>query len=137
MIAKSILVGVAMTCASAAHAVDGAPQQDKIVRLACAGTLIAGEDSLTGSPIAASGTIDFIKMQVRGFGLGSAPIVFTSAAEVRFGTSPLVEPKGAQTIEGAIDRVTGKTSIVVRSTREPALRLIAMTLDCRLTPPIS
>jgi hypothetical protein len=137
MIPKSILVGVAMTCATAAHAVDGAPQRDEIVRLACAGTLIAGEDGSPGSPIAASGTIDFIKMQVRGFGLGSASIVFASAAEVRFGTSPLVEPKGAQTIEGAIDRVTGKTSIVVRSAREPVLRLIAMTLDCRLTPPIS
>jgi hypothetical protein len=137
MIAKAILVGVAMTCATAAHAVDGAPQQDEIVRLACAGTLISGGEGAPESAIAASGTIDFIKMQVRGFGLGSAPIVFTSAAEVRFGTSPLVEPRGAQTIEGAIDRVTGKTSIVVRSVREPALRLIAMTLDCRLTPPIS
>lgn len=126
-----------MTCATAAHAVDGAAQQDKIVRLACAGTLMSGGDGATESPIAASGTIDFIKMQVRGFGLGSSPIVFTSAAEVRFGTSPLVEPKGAQTIEGAVDRITGKTSIVVRSVREPALRLIAMTLDCRVTPPIS
>jgi hypothetical protein len=137
MIPKWILIGVAMTCATAAHAVDGAPQQDKIVRLACAGTLISGGEGSAESPIAASGTIDFIKMQVRGFGLGSAPIVFTSAGEVRFGTSPLVEPKGTQTIEGAIDRVTGKTSIVVRSVREPALRLIAMTLDCRVTPPIS
>ena len=126
-----------MTCASAAHAVDGAPQQDEIVRLACAGTLIAGGEGSPGSPIVASGTIDFIKNQVRGFGLGSAPIVFTSAAEVRFGTSPLVEPREARTVDGAIDRVTGKTSIVVRSTRESALRLIAMTLDCRLTPPIS
>lgn len=126
-----------MTWATAAHAVDGAPQQDEIVRLACAGTLIAGEAGSPESLIAATGTIDFIKMQVRGFGLGSASIVFTSAAEVRFGTSPLVEPKGAQTIEGAIDRVTGRTSIVVRSAREPALRLIAMTLDCRLTPHVS
>jgi hypothetical protein len=126
-----------MTCATAAHAVDGAPQQDEFVRLACAGTLISGEDGSSQSPISASGTIDFLKMQVRGFGVGSAPIVFTSAAEVRFGTSPLVEPKQAQTIEGAIDRVTGKTSIVVRSTREPALRLIILTLDCRATPPIS
>jgi hypothetical protein len=94
MIPKWILIGVAMTCATAAHAVDGAPQQDKIVRLACAGTLISGGEGSAESPIAASGTIDFIKMQVRGFGLGSAPIVFTSAGEVRFGTSPLVEPRG-------------------------------------------
>jgi hypothetical protein len=137
MIAKAILVGVAMTWATAAHAVDGAPQQDEIVRLACSGTLMTGGDNAPGSPIVAGGTIDFIKMQVRGFGLGSAPIVFTSAAEVRFGSSPLVEPRAAQTVEGAIDRVTGKTSIVVRSAREPALRLIAMTLDCRMTPPVS
>lgn len=126
-----------MTCATAAHAVDGAPQQDGIVRLACAGTLIAGHEGSSESPIVASGTIDFIKKQVRGFGLGSAPIVFTSAAEVRFGSSPLVEAREAQTIEGAIDRLTGKTSIIVSSAREPALRLIAMTLDCRMTPPVS
>jgi hypothetical protein len=137
MIAKSILVGVAMTCATAAHAVDGAPQQDEIVRLACTGTLIAGGDDAPESRIVASGTIDFASKQVRGFGLGAAPIVFASATEVRFGASPLVDPKGAQTIEGAIDRVSGKTSIVVRSAREPALRLIAMTLDCRLTPHVS
>lgn len=126
-----------MTCASAAHAIDGAAQQDRIVRLACAGTLVSGTEGAPVSPISASGTIDFIKMQVRGFGVGSAPIVFTSAAEIRFGTSPLVEPRGAQTIEGAIDRITGRTSIVVRSVRDPALRLIAMTLDCRMTPPVS
>jgi hypothetical protein len=137
MIAKAILVGVAMTCGTAAHAIDGAPQQDEIVRLACAGTLIAGDEGAPGSPIVASGMIDFANRQVRGFGLGSARIVFASAAEVRFGTSPLVEPREAQTIEGAIDRATGKTSIVVRSAREPARRLIAMTLDCRPAPPIS
>jgi hypothetical protein len=126
-----------MTCATAAHAVDGAPQKDEIVRLACAGTMIAGDDGSPESRIVASGTVDFTKMQVRGFGLGSAPIVFASSTEVRFGASPLVEPKGAQAVEGAIDRLTGKTSIVVRSAREPTLRLIAMSLDCRPTPPIS
>ena len=126
-----------MTCASAAHAVDGAPQPDEMLGLACTGTMIAGEDETPGNRIVADGIVDFLKKQVRGFGIGSVPIVFASAAEVRFGSSPFAEPRDAPTIEGTIDRASGKTRIVVRSSKEPAGILIAMTLDCRLTPSVS
>jgi hypothetical protein len=137
MIPKWILIGVAMTCTSAVHAVDGAPQLDEVLGLACTGTMIAGDHETPGSRIVADGIVDFLKKQVRGFGVGSVPIIFASAAEVRFGSSPIEEPLDAPTIEGTIDRTTGKTRIVVRSSKEPARALIAMTLDCRLTPSVS
>jgi hypothetical protein len=137
MIPKAILVGVVLLCAVAAQAVEGAPEPDEQLELACTGILVTGEPGMATSRISAEGAVDFPGRRVRGFGIGSAPIVFVSATELRFGSSLVRPQNGGQIIEGSIDRTTGKTRIVVRLPKEPARILIDMTLDCRLTPSVS
>ena len=137
MIPKLCVIGVVLACTGPAMAVDGAPQPDDRIELACAGTMIAGGSEATESRIVADGLVDFLKKQVDGFGIGRAPIVFVSAAEVRFGSSVVDIPKGPRSIDGSIDRKTGDTRILVRSSQDPTRILIDMRLGCRMTMPVS
>jgi hypothetical protein len=137
MIPKAILVGVVLLCALEARAVDGVPEPDERIELSCTGMMITGATGVTESPIVASGAVDFAHRQVKGFGIGSAPITLVSASELRFGSSLTEIPRGAHTIDGSINRTTGKTRVIVRLSKEPARALIDMDLDCRLTPSVS
>ena len=137
MISKAILVGVVLLCAVAAQAVEGVPEPDEQIELTCTGTLITGKNDMADSRISADGAVDFVSRRVRGFGIGSAPIVFVSATELKFGSSLTGPQSGAHMIEGSINRTTGKTRIIVRLAKDPTRILIDMNLDCQLTPSVS
>jgi len=108
--------------------------EDERFSLACTGFLMTSGQMPPGNRVAADGMVDLIGMRVHGLGIGSAPIVFASADEVKFGTSPVRETVGAHTIEGTIDRISGETRVIVRSARAPGSVIIAMDLDCQPTP---
>jgi hypothetical protein len=137
MILKAILFGVAYLGAIGAGAVERFSEADDHIALACTGMMLAGGQNAVESRIIAKGDIDLVNRRVSGFGIGSAPIFFVSATEFRFGSSPARIERASHTIEGSINRTTGRTRVVLRLTKEPARALIDMKLSCRLTPQVS
>jgi hypothetical protein len=122
--------------AAPAWAKDGAPPPAEHLRLSCTGMMVTADYGPPGSKIMADGAIDLATMRVRGFGLGSVPIVLLTATRIVFdnGTGQRDVPT---TIEGSIDRTTGATRVVVHAAKDPKVDLIAMTLDCRFAPAVS
>jgi hypothetical protein len=110
---------------------DAAPEPDHI-RLTCTGVMVTPGASAEKQPIVADGLLDLAAMRVRGFGIGSHPIVYLTAARVAFGTAA-----NGDGVEGTIDRLTGATRISVRSPKDPAAEAMSISLDCRMAPPIS
>jgi hypothetical protein len=105
------------------------------VRVTCAGTMVAAGQSSPG-PIVSAGLIDFGARMVRGFGMGSQPILVLTAAEIDFGSAPPAGSAGT-IVEGSIDRRSGVTRIVLRSSREPEKLLIESRLECEFEQPVS
>ena len=110
---------------------EAAPNADP-VRLTCTGVMVTPDAGTAGQPIMADGLLDLAGMRVRGFGIGSHPIVFLTATRVAFGTSA-----GGDGVEGTIDRLTGVTRISVRSPGHPETEQMSFSLDCRIAAPIS
>lgn len=102
-----------------------------LLRLRCVGTMVTG--TAPASKVQADGFVDLIGMRVRGFGLGSAPILRVSDALVDFGT-PAGGRAAGPSVHGTIDRRTGLTLIEVHAASDPTVRLIAMELACTLAP---
>lgn len=133
MIPKLIGIGAAVLLASFARAAENPEIEYDRFRLACSGSMVTTGQAPPGSRIMADGIIDIPNKSVRGFGIGSAPIVSVSAEVVKFGTSALKKAAGSHGIEGTINRLSGATRVVVRSTKDPWTVLIAMELDCQPT----
>jgi hypothetical protein len=134
MIPKLLAVGTAVMAAAWAEAAESPVLEDERLSLTCTGFLTTTGQRPPGSRIVADGIIDFLEMRVRGFGIGSAPIVSATAEEIKFGSSPVEMTVGAHTIEGSVDRISGETRVVVWSPKTPRSVVIAMNLDCRPTP---
>lgn len=134
MFAKLALFGGALLISILAQAAENVSQPVIEIALACTGTMIAEGQEPPGSPILADGVLNLQTMRVRGFGTGSTTIFTVSANEVAFGSTALMEMRQGHTVEGHIDRHTGKTRIVVRSAKQASSVLIDMELDCQLTP---
>ena len=128
-------MGAVLVLVSAAQSRNGAPQAEDRLRVTCDGRLAS--DGAPESRIIADGVIDFASMRVHGFGLGGQAILSVTETVIVFG-SPLGGDGAAMTsVEGAIDRTTGATRIVVRAAGDPARPRMAMTLTCRLAPIVS
>lgn len=134
MIPKLLFFGAAVLSAAIAGAAESPMVEVERLNLACTGFMMTGGQEPPGSRILADGIVDFPGMRVRGFGIGSAPIVSATAAEIRFGSSPVKANVGAHAVEGTINRISGETRVVVRSAKAPSAVVIAMDLDCRPTP---
>lgn len=134
MIPKLIAVGAAFILVSVAKAAESPEVSDDRVSLACSGSMVTAGQAPPGSRIMADGLIDFLEMRVGGLGIGSAPIVSVTTAEIKFGASLLPTTDRGHSVEGTIDRLSGETRIFIRSAKAPRTTLIAMELDCRPTP---
>jgi hypothetical protein len=134
MISKPVALLAAVTLASLAHAAESPEVREDRFALDCSGFMETAGQPSPGSRIMVGGIIDLRAMTVSGFGIGYAPIFATTGKEIRFGASPLEVRVGAQRIEGTIDRLSGATRVIVRSTKEPQTMLIGMELDCRPIP---
>ena len=132
MLAKSILVGATVVWVSSSQPIN-APVPPERFFLTCAGTMRTAGDP--GSEITANGLIDLARMRVIGFGVGGGPILVMTASLIGFG-SAAGQTQG-DTIEGSIDRATGRVKIVVKSASDPAHEVIAMDLNCRSATPMS
>jgi hypothetical protein len=142
MLGRFLLVG--MSASMAQFAVAAAPTVSGVdaerpaeLRLSCIGAMHTKDIPPPGSRVMADGLIDFAGRRVQGFGLGGQPILVLTASNVRFGSSPQVDPAGGNIVEGWIDRASGRTRIIVRSPRTPSDIEIEMTLDCKFEEPVS
>lgn len=134
MFAKLALVGAALFFSTLAQADEEASQPISEIALACTGTMIAEGQEPPGSRILADGVVNLQSMRVRGFGMGSTTVISASATEVEFGSTALMEMRQGHTVEGTLNRQTGRTRIVVRSVKDVSSVLIDMDLECQLTP---
>ena len=132
MLAKSILVGATVVWVSSSQPIN-APVPPERFFLTCAGTMRTAGDP--GSEITANGLIDLARMRVIGFGVGGGPILVMTASLIGFGS--VGRAQGGDTIEGSIDRATGRVRIVVKSASDPAHEVIAMDLNCKSATPMS
>ncbi len=90
--------------------------------------MVSGGEAETASPVITGGGVDLDRRWVYGFGLGGVPVVFVTRNEIAF-TSP--------TVDGSLDRRTGRATIAVRSADGGADPLMSMDLVCRLSAPPS
>jgi hypothetical protein len=131
MLAKSILVLAVITASGSQPSNDPSIAHQRFF-LTCVGTMrTAGVPSV---PIAANGLVDLASRRMVGFGVGSAPILVMSEALIAFGSAADAD---GNRVEGSLDRLTGKTRIVVQAAKEPSEELIGMELDCRPAPSTS
>jgi len=103
--------------------------------LACSGTLAAPADSAASAAILADGRVDMVGGNVNGFGLGGQPIRAISDTHIEFGSG--IGRSGGRLIDGSIDRDTLETRILVHSIHGVETPVMAMRLDCRVTPPLA
>lgn len=134
MISKLVALIAAVILAPLALAAESPEVREDRFALDCSGFMETAGQPPPGSRIMVGGVVDLREMNVSGFGIGYAPIFATTGEEIRFGASPLEVRVGAQRIEGTINRLSGKTRVSVRSTKEPQTMLIGMELDCRPVP---
>jgi hypothetical protein len=106
------------------------------LRLNCTGTMITADQPAPGGQVVADGLIDFAERRVRGFSVGSQPIVLLTASVIDFGSAPPAGTIG-NIVEGSIDRQTGHTRIRVSSPRQPSEAKIELSLACEFEQPVS
>ena len=75
-----------------------------------------------------SGGVDLDRRWVYGFGLGGVPVVYVTQKEIGF-ASP--------TIDGSVDRHTGRTTITMHAGQDPSHAVMSMDLACRVSIPLS
>lgn len=133
MIPKLFGYGAAIVSVAFVQAAESPTLEVERLHLACAGFMMTAGQESPGSRIVANGIVDLADKRVRGFGIGSARIVSATAEEVRFGSLPFGKTDGPHTIEGTINRISGKTQVVVWSASGVSGVVIEMDLDCRPT----
>ena len=112
------------------------PKPSERLRVTCIGTTITADQPPPGSAVTADGLIDFAARRVRGFGVGTQPIVVLTASDIGFGSAP-PEGTAGYIVEGSIDRRSGGTRVLVRGQQRPAEVLIELRLDCKFEQPVS
>ena len=141
MLRRFLLLGMCASIGSAASASQSALVENRAgrsqdqIRLACTGTMMTAGQPAPG-PIVSTGVIDFQAQLVRGFGMGSQPILILTVSEIDFGSEPSDSPSGT-IVEGSINRQSGATRIVLRSARAPDAVLIESVLKCEFEHPVS
>jgi hypothetical protein len=136
------LLGLCASIGTAAFAAppgfeSSTPGPSERLRANCTGTMITADQPPPGGPIMANGLIDFAGQRVRGFGVGSQPIVVLTASHITFGSSPPDAAWHGNIIEGTINRQTGETRVLVRSPHDPARVRIEVALHCEFERPVS
>ena len=134
MLGRFLLAGIfcLVSTAGPALANEGVSAPAERQRLTCTGMMMTPDMKPPGTKLVADGMVDLGAMRVRGFGMGSVPIVLLTDSRIVFSASG-----GGPGIDGTIDRRTGATRIVVHPAKKPQDELIGMTLTCRFVPAIS
>ena len=132
MVANLLLICSAAVCGALLPVSESFDSSESRFFLTCKGTMhVAG--AMPASAIIADGIVDLAKRRVYGFGVGGEPIVLLTGTLIGFATPAASD---GQVVDGSIDRHTGKTTISVRSSKDPSERLIDMDLDCQFQPQI-